>query len=202
MLRRFWALEKLEERVQTEGFAAAIRFVRANFGRLENPELARRFARFRSLPDGTLGREYLRYLDRNGWPLPGERGALSDIIVYHDMTHVLADYGTDPASEVEVACFSAGYRTKEPFTFVLFVLLQFHVGLRLTPGSPAERGFFDVERALLALERGAAMNVDLTAGWSFWEVADVPLDELRRRYGIAPKPAPSYASEAELQLDM
>jgi len=187
VLRRFWAMDKLRERVEENGFVEVLRFARANVGKLESPELARRFATWRTLPEGTLGREYLRYLETNGWPLPGERGALSDIIVYHDMTHVLADYGTDPASEVEVACFSAGCRAREPFTFVLFVLLQFHVGIRMTPGSKAERGFFDVERALAALERGAAMNVDLTDGWSYWEVAAVPVSELRRRYNILPK---------------
>jgi hypothetical protein len=67
----------------------------------------------------------------------------------------------------------------------------------MTPGSRAERGFFDVERALVALERGAAMSIDLTDGWSYWEVADVPLAELRRRYNILPKAPPAYASEAE-----
>jgi hypothetical protein len=187
VLRRFWAIDKLRERVDDEGFGAVLRFVRANVGRLEDDSLARRFRTLGDLPDGTLGREYVRYLERNGWPLPGERGALSDIIVFHDLTHVLADYGTDPAGEVEVACFSAGYRREEPFTFVLFVLLQFHIGLRMTPGSQAERGYFDVERALRALERGAALRVDLSSGWNYWDVVGVQVDELRVRYGILPK---------------
>jgi hypothetical protein len=184
--RRFWAMDKLRERIREQGFGAAVRFVRATRGRYEDEALAERFRALRALPDGTLGREYVRFTDENGWKLPGERGALPDIIVYHDMTHVLSGYGTDPAGEVQVACFSAGYRRKEPFTFVLFVLLQFHLGVRMTPGSPAEVGFFDVERALHALERGASMNVDLTEGWDYWPVIDVPVEELRRRYGIPP----------------
>jgi ubiquinone biosynthesis protein Coq4 len=187
VLRRFWAIDKLRERIDAEGLGAALRFVRANAGQLEDAALARRFAALRALPEGTLGREYIRYLERNGWPLPGEKGALSDVIVFHDMTHVLGDYGTDPRGEVEVACFSAGFRREEPFTFVLFVLLQFHVGLRMTPGAKAEQGYFDVERALTALERGAAMSIDLTSDWNYWDVIDVSVEELRRRYGIRPK---------------
>jgi hypothetical protein len=187
LMRRFWAIEKLRERIREEGLGAAVNMIRATAGRFEDPAMARRFLALRSLPDGTLGREYLRFLARNGWPLPGEKGAQSDIIVTHDMTHVLGEYGTDPAGEVETACFTAGHRRKEPFTMVMFVLLQFHAGVRMTPGAKAERGFFDVGRALAAIERGAAMNVDLSEGWSYWDVIDVPVEELRRRYGIPPR---------------
>ncbi len=172
---------------------AVARAVCAAAGRLEDRALARRFETLRALPDGTLGREYIHYLETRGWPLPGERGAQSDIIVYHDMTHILADYGTDPGGEVETACFTAGHRRKEPFTFVLFVLLQFHIGVRMTPGAKAERGYFDVGRALVALERGAAMNIDLSADWDYWDVVDVSVDELRRRYNIPPRMAPRPA---------
>jgi hypothetical protein len=187
VLRRFWAIDKLRGRIAEEGYGAALKVMRAAAGRYQDAALASRFAKLRHLPDSTLGREYVRYLDERGWPLPGEKGAQSDIIVDHDMTHVLSGYDTDPASEVEVACFSAGYRSKDPFTFVLFVLIQFHVGVRMTPGAPPERGMFDVERALIALERGAAMNVDLTGEWNYWEVIDVPVEELRRRYNIPPR---------------
>jgi hypothetical protein len=185
LARRFWAIDKLRERIDDEGLGALARFVRASAGRFEDAALARRFAALRALPDGTLGREYVRMQDEHGWRLPGEKGGPSDIIVFHDMTHVLGGYGTDPIGEVETACFSAGYRRKDPFAFVLFVLLQFHVGLRMTPVAKPERGRFDVERALCAIARGARMNVDLTAGWSWWDVADVTLADLRSRYGIA-----------------
>ena len=196
VLRRFWAVDKLRERVQERGLGEVLRFVKANVGRLEDPAMAARFRAWRDLPDGALGREYIRFLDDNGWALPGERGALSDIIVFHDMTHVLSGYGTDPAGEVETACFSAGYRKKEPFTFVLFVLLQFHIGIRVAPAAQAETGHFDVERALTALHRGAAMNLDLTEDWDYHAVADVPIDELRRRYGIPPLGDPRPAGPA------
>ncbi|MBH8562878.1 hypothetical protein I8748_11915 [Nostoc sp. CENA67] len=37
-----------------------------------------------------------------------------------------------------------------------------------------------------ALQRGAACKVDLSDNWNFWEVVDVPVQELRDRYGILP----------------
>lgn len=191
-LRRFWAIDELRDRVHDYGLGGVLQFVKANVGRLEDPKLAALFATLRDLPSGTLGREYVRLLDSNAWPLPGEQGALSDVIVFHDMTHVLSGYGTDPVGEIEAACFSAGYSNKEPFTFVLFVLLQFHAGVRMTPGTEAVTGQFDVERALAAIERGSSMTVDLTEGWDYWKVVDVPVAELRRRYGIS-EPAAAYS---------
>ncbi len=188
VLRRFWAIDALRARVHEHGLGEVLRFVKANVGRLEDAFLAARFHGLRQLPDQTLGREYIRFLDDNGWPVPGERGALSDIIVYHDMTHVLAGYGTDPIGEIETACFSAGCRQEQPFTFVLFVLLQFHVGVRMPPGTPTQTGHFDIERALAALQRGAAMTVDLTEDWDYWQDVDQPLGALRARYNISAAP--------------
>jgi hypothetical protein len=182
--RRFWSTDKVRERIAEHGLRAAFDFACSLVGRHEDAALAAKFGAMRSLPEGTLGREYVRFLDERGWPLPGERGAVSDIIAYHDMTHVLSGYGTDPEGEVQVACFSAGYRKKDGFAFIIFVLLQFHAGIRMTPVAKAERGLFDVERALRAFQRGAAMNVDLTESWDYWAVAEVPIDELRRRYNI------------------
>jgi hypothetical protein len=186
VVRRFWAIEKLRERVHHEGVGAIWRLLRGLAGKHEDPMTAASFQAMRDLPDGTLGREYLRYLDERGWPLPGERGAQNDIIVYHDMAHVLGGYGTDPGGEIEIACFTAGFRRQDPFNMVLFVLLQFHAGVRMTPGAPAERGFFRIEKALAAIERGAAMNVDLSSGWEYRDVIGVPVEELRRRYNILP----------------
>jgi len=183
LLRRFWAVDALRDRVYEPGLHDVLRFVRANVGRLDDPRLAARFQELRRLPPGTLGREYVRFLDERRWPLPGEHGALSDIIVTHDMTHVLSGYGTDPIGELETACLSAGSRRRDPTTFVLFVLLEGPMG---PDGGIAGVGHIDVSRAFAAVARGAAMTVDLTDGWNYWAVIEAPVDALRRRYGIAP----------------
>ena len=58
--------------------------------------------------------------------------------------------------------------------------------VRMTPAGPAETGHFDVEKVLRAVERGAAMNIDLTQGWNPWSVMHRPVDELRIEYEIPP----------------
>ena len=109
--------------------------------------------------------------------------------MFHDGTHGLSAYGTDPEGEGQVASFSAGFRRRDPWLFVFSVLLQFHIGVRMTPIPKARAGFFDPEAALIALRQGAAMNVDLTDGWEYWPVTGEQVEVLRRRYNILPSEA-------------
>jgi hypothetical protein len=69
---------------------------------------------------------------------------------------------------------------------VFFVLLQFHMGIRMTPITKAHTKFFNPEKAMIALRRGAAMNVDLNNSWDYWPVMGEQVEELRRRYNILP----------------
>jgi hypothetical protein len=54
----------------------------------------------------------------------------------------------------------------------------------MTPITNARTGFFDPTKALIAIRRGAAMNVDLNNGWDYWPVMEEQVEELRRRYNI------------------
>ena len=59
----------------------------------------------------------------------------------------------------------------------------------MTPITKARTGFFNLEKAMVAIRRGAAMNVDLNNGWNYWPVMGQPVEELRRRYNILPAEA-------------
>jgi hypothetical protein len=187
LLARFWAIDRLKARIKERGFWRAVvpALLSTVLGRHRDPALAARYAALRQLPEGTLGRGFVDYLAANRFPLPGERGAISDVIVPHDLTHVLGGYGTTPDEEVLVACFTAGHRVGDQLAMVLFVLFQFHLGVRMTPGAKAERGYFDPARVLGAIARGAAMKVDLSGDWDYWRVLQEPTEALRQRYGIA-----------------
>jgi hypothetical protein len=56
----------------------------------------------------------------------------------------------------------------------------------MTPITEARTGLFDPEKAMIAVRRGAAMNVDLNSGWDYWPVMGEQVEELRRRYNILP----------------
>ena len=186
LARRFWLREKVKEIWQTERFRGLYKFVRGMVGRYEDPALASRYQALEQYPPGSLGRAYWEYCRDNGFPLPGEKGGAAEQILFHDCAHVLSGYGTTPEEEVQVACFSAGFQRRDPWAFVFFVLLQFHVGVRVTPITSARTGFFDPAKALIAIRRGAAMTVDLNNGWEYWPVMAEQLEDLRRRYNILP----------------
>jgi hypothetical protein len=186
LARRFWLREKVIGVWNNEGISGIYKLVRGLMGKYENAEMAARYQALERYPDGSLGRAYWEYCRNNGFALPGEKGGAPEQILFHDCAHLLSGYGTDPEGEVQVACFSAGFQRRDPFTFVFFVLLQFHVGIRMTPITKARTGFFDPEKAMIAVRRGAAMNVDLNNGWDYWPVMGEQIEELRRRYNVPP----------------
>jgi len=147
--------------------------------------LADRYKALASLPDGTLGREYVRYQEKNGFAWPGEKGGIPEAGLHHDLTHVLTGYQTDPEGECEIGAFTAGMKRTDPFFFLLFTMLEFHVGLAARPGQPAFPGHYDPRRAFEAHQRGVGCKRDLTDGWDHWAVIDRPVAELCREYGIA-----------------
>lgn len=186
---RFWLRPKINELWNKEGIKGLSKFVRGMMGKYENKELAARYQALEHYPAGSLGRSYYEYCQTNGFPLPGEKGGSPEQIIFHDCAHVLSGYGTAPEEEVQVACFSAGFQRREPWLFVFFVLLQFHVGIRMTPITTARTGMFDPLKAMIAIRRGAAMNIDLNNGWDYWPVMSEQAAELRRRYNILPAEA-------------
>jgi hypothetical protein len=151
----------------------------------EDPALAARYQALGDLPAGSFGRAFHAHYRDNHFPFPGEKhGAAA--VVFHDMGHVLSGYGVDPAGEIQQAAFQAGFRRDDGFLFLLFGVLQFHLGMRITPVAKGQRGLFDVKRVLRAAERGASCKVDLGHGFDLFEHADKPLERLRGELGIPP----------------
>ena len=199
LARRFWLGDKVKDIWNTEGLRGIYKFMRGMIGQYEDTALAGRYQALEHYPAGSLGRAYWEYCQANGFALPGEKGRAAEPILFHDCAHVLSGYGTEPEGEVQVACFSAGFQRRDPWLFVFFVLLQFHVGVRMTPITKARTGFFDPAKALIAIRRGAAMNVDLNNGWDYWTVMGEQVEELRRRYNIFPYEAFGPAVRQEIE---
>lgn len=152
----------------------------------EDHALAEKYRALAQYPEGTLGRELWNSWNEHGFGVPGEKGAMPERGVFHDVGHILSGYGIDPAGEIRQGAFQAGFVRKDGFAFFLFVMLQFHIGVKITPIANAEKGYFDAKAVLRAAQRGAACKVDLSdpEQFDFWSVADVPVVELRQRYGI------------------
>lgn len=153
----------------------------------EDAALAWRFRQLGLLPPGTLGRTLWEHCTQRQFSFPGESGAIPLRLVFHDFGHVLAGYDTTPAGEIQQGAFQAGFVRNDGFMFLLFVILHFHWGMKITPAAEASEGLFDIPLVMRALQRGAACTVDLSDHWNFWDVVDIPLEEVRERYGIPPQ---------------
>jgi len=158
----------------------------------EDTELVARFRALQELPEDTLGYEFFRHCTNEGLKLPGEKGGFPLGALYHDFSHLLAGYDTSPEGEIKNAAFQAGFTQEDDDFFVaLFALVIHTAGVNLAPFPvpklPGRIGEGTLAWDWLhALERGAAMKVDLSDGWDFWEVVRLPIDVVRGRLGVVP----------------
>jgi hypothetical protein len=186
LLLRTWAIDELRARAAEVGVAKVFWVFISMFLRThQNPDLLARYRKLAELPPDTLGATLIHDLLESGFSLPGERGSAEDYMVRHDLVHALADLGTDARSEVEAGSFMAGCRGYDGFVLVVFVLLQFHCGLRVTPVARGEVGLVDPRRVLDALSRSVFMTIDPSVrAWDYEAVFAEPIDRLRERYHI------------------
>lgn len=187
VMRRFWVRPHMVQRV-IEGGAVWFADALAVMGGLyDDTRLAKKYRALLDHPEDSFGRAYARFIVANEFSFPGERGSPPEPIVYHDLMHVLSGYGTKPADEICVTAFSAGVKRDDPFTFLLFSMMQFNPGIAMTPAAAPEKNQFDPPRVIEALRRGARVNTDLTlTSWRYWDDFALPLETVRAKYGVPP----------------
>lgn len=181
--RRVWFVDKLKAAWSEGGFRWLARSL-ATLKLADDEPLAAKYRALAEHPADSLGRCYHDHMREQGFPLPGEKGSQIEPVFIHDLTHLLSGYGTDPAGEILAAAFSAGNRAEDPFTYIFFVLCQFHLGMRFSGFAPSSSSAFDSARALWAVRRGMEVNVDLTETWDYWADLERSVDEVRAKLGM------------------
>src|SRR5262249_15040183 len=158
-------------------------------------ELAERWCALERLPEGTLGRRVADFYRARGFVYPGLPGSAPPLLAQHDWVHVLADYGTKVESELEVFAFIARANDDpRAFSLLAMVVSLFETGylragaglFESSPGQLSHQGV--AERVGDAMRRGATCagsNDFLAIDW--FELADLPLEEARRRFGLGEK---------------
>ena len=193
VLRRGQIADIMKNQLQQKGPLSFAKSVLTLRGVIEDKALAARYRAWEKLPQDTLGHNLFAFYDKNGFSVPGERGGFPESGLWHDFSHVLGDYGTEPEGEVQVASFSAGHKKHEPFYMIMFSVLIFSTGINMRPTA---EGFTTVgvlgkpgvaELMFAAIERGAKVNTDLSDKWDYWPLVELPIDEVRRRLNIVPK---------------
>ena len=127
------------------------------------------------------------HIRRNDFGFPGEPHGPPEILMRHDLNHVLTGYWTSATEEMKVGAFQAGFTHQDPFAMMVFVLCQFHVGVRITPVSGAETGHFEPEPFISAFARGMAARVPtFDTDWDPFSIMERPLEEVREEFGVSP----------------
>lgn len=161
-------------------------------GYLQLDETLARYRGLADLPADTLGHAVHRYYATRGFPVPGDRKSIPEGWARHEVYHVLANYNTNLQGELLLAGFIGGNTDEMCLDLMLPALIQLHAGKTFVPGPSAE-DLLRPDDFFRAVARGAAMKVDLLAGWRLWEFAPLPLQEVRRRYDIPPFTPDEYA---------
>lgn len=178
----------LKEAHGLEGVKGVLRMIGAMLLKAPvNRDKLIRYQRLGLLAEGTLGREYWKHMAVQGFGLPGEPGGIPASLSYHDIAHVLAEHEATPLGEIQQGSFQAGNRREDGFFFIQFVILQFHQGIRVTPGAPPAVDNYDPAKVLWAVHRGAQCKVDMTHRWDFWPLMSLTLQEARESCGLLPK---------------
>lgn len=187
MLARFDMVRRVQRFVRHNGGPSFLRVaVPSLLGLGQDAEVAARYRALADFPEETLGRGLYEHYRQHDFALPGEKGGLPELMLFHDVGHVVAGYGVDPQGEIQQAAFQAGYARNDGFVFLLFGILQFHIGLRVTPVAKGERGYFDVPKVLTALSRGASCKIDFSDHFDFFRHAPERLDVLRACWQVPP----------------
>ena len=172
-LRRSHIADMLRGAVHRDGFIATAKSFAAFRGMREDPAVTARYEALELLPQDTLGYAFWKHCTDNGFAFPGAPFGFPEAGVYHDFTHVLSGYSTEPQGELQIGGFTAGNKKHTPIFVILFVLLTFSAGINVTPldqphsiGILAEEGLADA--FFVAVERGSRVPIDLSDGWDHW----------------------------------
>ncbi len=183
------ARQLLSETYQEEGLHGLWKFFKAARGRSElDGELAWRFKRLGMLPAETFGRQFWQHMTERGFPFPGEPHEHVPVrFIHHELTHVLCGYSTEAEGECQIAAFYAGHKGNDPFVFVFLTMVMFQLGVAFNPLVTPTKLQWDPEKVIRAMQRGAAINTDLTDHWDFWPDLAQPIEEVRRKYNVLPQ---------------
>lgn len=184
--RRGFVKAAMGATLKQEGLRGALGVARVILGQ-EDPAMAARYRALRDYPQGSFGRAYAAFIDRNRFGFPGELGGPPPPVMHHDCCHVLGGYGTTPAEEGGVVGFQAGFERADPFYVLMFALAEFELGFGASPFIHGQRDALDPERIFAGMAHGAQVNTDLLAAVDPWDHFDEPLEAVRQRFNVLPR---------------
>jgi hypothetical protein len=156
-----------------------------------DPELAERLRALHDLPAGTLGYEYVEFYRRNGLTLPGDDVNMPAFFVEHDMCHVIAGYEPTGPEEIALSAMQLAISDTDARWIGLLGSLAVHeAGYFSKDGFIGKTGTLDREGAADLLSEALLRGSQCTDNFTVTDhlaLADVPLSEVRARFGVPPR---------------
>jgi hypothetical protein len=175
------------------------RSLRDRYLRLDEPDraLGDRLRALGDLPDGTLGRAYLAFYERNGFELPGDDVHLPAHYVNHDMNHVITGYEPTAPGEIARSGFLVAANAARHNWLEFLLTMSIHESGVLTHGEIHAK-FATLSRPgvgdLLGegIDRGRQCTVDLSQV-DHLAIAAESLESVRARFNVVPLAHPVVA---------
>jgi len=160
-------------------------------GDAPEPELVARIEALGDLPEGTLGWSLIDFYRRNNLETPGSRASMvNHLYIDHDMIHVIA--GIEPTGEGEIAlgAFQSAMDDTPTSTFAFLSALIVHeAGFTNLDNLTATEGTLSRPGAITLMAEDLARGARCTGSFAFvdhFDIAAVPLAEVRERFGVQP----------------
>ncbi|WP_051335650.1 hypothetical protein [Methylocapsa acidiphila] len=156
-------------------------------GQAADPVLASRFHALSKYPLSSFGRAFHHQFTSNGYEFPGEAKALNaGFSVPHDSAHVISGYDTTPRGEILVSVFTSTMHKRLPMgAHVLPVIFIWHLHIQINAVAGKAATPMDPQNFWCAWAAGAASKADSFAPeWDFWALAERPLAEVRKIFGV------------------
>jgi hypothetical protein len=181
--------------------------------RCDDPALYERWKALGDCPAGSLGLGVWRFYRARGFTFPGRPESAPPNLAQHDWVHVLADFGSTVASEIEAFGFIARANDDpRAFSLLAMVLGLFETGYLHDAANLFEydRGHLSRDAPHMATRLADAMYRGAKVGWYLddngrsdetdlmaldWFVyADWAVDDVRADLGVLPKSPKSVAA--------
>lgn len=162
------------------------------------PQIVRALEAFADLPDGSVGRAFLDFYERNSLEMPGTRAStVNHLYVAHDFIHVISGIEPTGPGEVALGGFQMAMDDNPVNTFAFLAPIIVHEtgisgvdNIVVTEGVLSRPGAIDLLGESFA--RGSATSGDFSFIDHF-AIAGLPLEQVREQYGVRP---PSSAMES------
>jgi hypothetical protein len=154
-----------------------------------DPELVAKLQALYDLPKGSLGWTYVEFYRRYGFALPGSEGSPQDsLFVAHDMTHVITGIAPTGEGEIALGGFQVAMNDIPANSFAFLSPLIVHeAGFAGVDKVEQTAGTMSRPYAAELLGRSLARGAATTGDFAFvdhFDLAPLPLDEVRARYGV------------------